>query len=99
MMRRARVNHFAIAATCRAHPGEWQRAGEYNSSQSAAGAAGYIRSAYAKQPSQTSAWAPAGAFEARQVLTEFGARVEVRYVGDRDAMWADALAAVTGGAE
>jgi hypothetical protein len=98
MMRANRVDHFAVAAKCRANPGEWVEAGEYNSSRSAAGTVGYITRASVRHDSQKSAYMPAGAFDARQTLTEFGARVEARYVGDSDdAAWADALASVQGG--
>jgi len=97
--RRLNVNHFTVAAACRAHPGEWQPVGEYNSTQSAEGAATNIRSAYVRTPGHRSAWAPAGAFEARHALTEFGARVEARYIGTvEDAARTDALADVIGGA-
>lgn len=96
-MRRRKVDHFAVAAVCRANPGVWQPVGEYNSSQSAEGAGDYIRTAYAKTPSQRSAYSPAGSFEARHTLTEFGARVEARYVGGSDdTAWADAVAALSG---
>ena len=99
MMRANRVNHFAVAAECRANPGQWFEAGEYNSSQSAAGAIGYIARASVRRDSQNSAYTPAGSFEARQTLTDFGARVEARYVGvSNDTAWADVLASVIGGA-
>lgn len=94
MNRNQRVDHFAVAAACRANPGEWQPVGEYNSAQSADGAAGYVRNATISRSSLRSAYSPAGSFEARHELTEFGARVEARYVGD-DAAWADALAALS----
>lgn len=98
-MRRDRIDHFAVAAACRAKPGEWQPVGEYNSTQSAYGAMGHICNAIVKRSSQQSAYAPAGSFEARQALTEFGARVEARYVGvSDDAAWADAVGALVGGA-
>lgn len=97
-MRRHKVDHFAVAAECRANPGVWQPVGEYNSSQSAEGAGDYIRNAYVKKVSQRSAYSPAGSFEARHVLTEFGALVEARYVGaSDDVAWADALSALIGG--
>ncbi len=93
------VDHFAVAAICRANPGEWQDVGEYNSTSSAVGVAGTIRAAYVKAEDRRSAYAPAGAFEARRELTEFGARVEARFVGVADdAAWADAVASLTGGA-
>lgn len=92
------ADHFAVAAACRANPGEWQDVGEYNSSQSASSLAAVIRSAYSKT-SLRSAYEPAGAFEARWALTEFGAAVQARYVGDaEDAAWIGAVAALTGGA-
>lgn len=99
MNRRNRVDHFAVAAACRANPGEWQPVGEYNSTQSAEGAASYIRTAYIKTSTRRSAYSPAGSFETRHALTELGARLEARYVGVSDDMaWADALAALTAGA-
>ena len=99
MIRHGRVDHFAVAALCRATPGQWQPVGEYNSSQSADGAIHYIRNATTKRPAQRSAYTPAGSFETRRALTEFGARVEARYVGvSADAAWSDAVAALVGGA-
>ncbi|WP_020135125.1 hypothetical protein [Streptomyces sp. 351MFTsu5.1] len=93
MTRRNHINHFTVAAACRANPGVWQPVGEYNSSQSAEGAVDYISSAYVKTSTQRSAYTPAGSFEARYELTEFGARVEARFVGTgNDLAWADALA-------
>jgi hypothetical protein len=90
---RKQIDHFAVADACRANPGVWQPVGEYNSSQSAEGASDYISNAYVKTSSQRSAYAPAGSFEARHTLTEFGARVEARYIGTvEDAAWTDALA-------
>lgn len=99
MLRYGRIDHFAVAALCRANPGEWKPVGEYNSTQSAYGAIGHIANAIIKSPGQRSAYSPAGSFEARQTLTEFGARVEARYVGvSDDVAWADAVAALVGGA-
>lgn len=94
-MKRPQTNHTAIAAACRANPGQWQTVGEYSSTQSAHGAARYIQTAITKNPKYTSPYAPAGAFEARHALTEFGAMVQARYVGDQDQAWADAIAALT----
>lgn len=96
MNRRNRVDHFAVAATCRANPGVWQPVGEYNSSQSAEGATDYIRNAIVTASSTRSAYSPAGSFETRWTLTEFGAHVEARYVGGNDDAWADALAGLSG---
>lgn len=99
MIRHARINHFTVAASCRANPGEWLPVGEYNSTQSAEGAGDYIRNAYVKTSTQTSAWVPAGAFETRHELTEYGARLEARYVGVSDtAAWTDALTVLPQGA-
>lgn len=99
MMRRGRVDHFAVAAACRANPGEWQLVGEYNSTQSAYGAMGHISRAVITTTSQQSAYSPAGSFEARQELTEFGAHVEARFVGSADDVsWSDAVLALAGGA-
>ncbi|MFI9824465.1 hypothetical protein ACIHFC_29035 [Streptomyces sp. NPDC052013] len=93
------VDHVAVAARCRANPGEWQEVGEYNSTHSADRIVQNIRTAYVpptRSPAR-SAYAPAGAFEATRVLTEFGARVEARYVGSNDAAWDDAVTALNGG--
>ena len=96
MIRRNRVDHFTVAAACRANPGEWQPVGEYNSGQSAAGAAGYISNATVTRSSLQSAYSPAGSFETRQTLTEHGARVEARYIGvSDDVAWTDALTALS----
>lgn len=80
-MKRRQINHFKVAEHCRANPGVWQPVGEYNSTSSAHGAAAYIRNARVRTPHHASPYAPAGAFEARRMLTEFGALVEARYVG------------------
>jgi len=99
MIRDGRVNHFAVADACRANPGAWQPVGEYNSSHSARGAAIYIRKACTGGSAQRSAYEPAGAFETRQALTEFGARVEARYIGtSNDTAWDDAVASLIGDA-
>ncbi|MFF0736806.1 hypothetical protein ACFYVK_34995 [Streptomyces chartreusis] len=81
MSRHSRVDHFIVAAACQANPGEWQQVGEYNSTQSAYSATGHISKATVTTTSQRSAYSPAGSFEARHELTEFGALVEARYVG------------------
>ncbi|WP_237304963.1 hypothetical protein [Streptomyces qaidamensis] len=83
------VDHVAVAARCRANPGQWQNVGEYNSTESADGLVRRIRTAYvplsrARGARTVSPYSPAGAFEAARVLTEFGARVEARYVGAVD---------------
>ncbi|MFE6284400.1 hypothetical protein [Streptomyces sp. NPDC057877] len=79
-MKRKMVDHVAVAALCRANPRQWQDVGEYGSGQSADAVVHAIRNAFAK--SGRSAYAPPGAFEARRELTEYGARVEARYVGE-----------------
>lgn len=81
MRRRPNIDHKAVANACRTNPGMWQPVAEYNSSQSADGAAGYIRYATTKKAHHLSPYAPAGAFEARRTLTEYGALVEARFVG------------------
>ena len=96
MKRRKLTDHFTVAEVCRANPGQWQEVGEYNSTQSADTIVKAIQSAYVTPTRRTeSAYAPAGAFEATRVLTEFGARVEARYVGSGDEAWAAAVAALT----
>jgi hypothetical protein len=98
-MRRPYIDHFAVAAVCRANPGEWQPVGEYGSSQSAEGVARYIRTAKTRTAANRSAYEPAGAFETRQELTELGVQIEARYIGhSADAAWADAVACLAGGA-
>ncbi|WP_432041467.1 hypothetical protein [Streptomyces cadmiisoli] len=95
MSRKKQTDHRAVAAACRANPGTWQNVGEYSSSQVARNMANVIRKAYVSAGSACgAAYAPAGTFEATTVLTEFGARVEARYVGSDDA---DAVTTLTGG--
>lgn len=98
-MKRKFVDHIAVAARCRANPGEWQEVGEYNGTQSADRVARKIRTAYVPPSGRPpeSAYAPAGAFEASRSLTEFGARVVARYVGSDDDAWSDAVDALTSG--
>lgn len=94
MKQKRPADHFAIAARCRANSGQWQEVGEYNSMECADTVASLIRKAYvAPARKAVSPWAPAGAFEARRELTEFGARVEARYIGSEDGV----QAARTGG--
>lgn len=92
------VDHAAVAASCRATPGQWQEVGEYNSTQSADGMVRSIVTAYvpaSRAARATSAYTPAGAFEATRVLTEFGAQVKARYVGSDEVAWNDAVTALT----
>jgi hypothetical protein len=79
-MRRKQVDHAAVAAACRANPGQWQMVGHYGSGESADAIVRAIRGAF--QKGARSAYAPAGAFEARRELTDNGARVDARYVGE-----------------
>lgn len=96
MRRRSNINHFEVADACRRTPGVWLPVGEYGSTQSANGVAWYIKAAKENRTVKRSAYEPAGSFEARWTLTEFGARVEARYVGlSADAAWNDAIAALT----
>ncbi|WP_328425939.1 hypothetical protein [Streptomyces sp. NBC_00443] len=99
-MKRKQVDHAAVAANCRANPGTWQEVGEYNSTQSAGRIVANICDAYVNPNRESqSPYAPAGTFEATSILTEFGARVEARYVGSDNQAWAAAVAAVSGGGE
>lgn len=94
--RRVNVDHALVADSCRANPGLWLSVGEYNSTPSAEGIATAIRKAKTKSPAQQSPYSPAGSFEARRALTEYGARVEARYVGvSDDTAWTDALSSLT----
>jgi len=84
-VKRKQADHAAVAAACRAQPGQWQEVGEYNGRQSADHVTNMIRTAYVDPRANRrnpSPFAPAGAFEARWELTEFGARVEARFVGE-----------------
>lgn len=79
LVKRPAVDHTASAATLRSTPGKWMFLGEYQSSTGADYAAYCIRTAYAK--GRLSAYRPAGSFEARTELTEFGADLWACYVG------------------
>jgi hypothetical protein len=89
MTSRKQIDHFAVAAACRANPGVWQPVGEYKATTTAQGMVWHIRRGSTKNLTQRWAYLPVGSFEARHELTEFGARVEARYVGT-----AERLAAV-----
>jgi len=87
---------MSARAQCRTNPGQWQTVGEYRATTTATATARNVRAAYVNpRIPQRSAYTPAGAFEARTARTEFGTRVEARYVSDRNAAWADAVAALT----
>lgn len=79
LTKRPAVNHTTTAAHIKARPRTWLPVGEYRSTQSAEHMAYAIRTAYAKR--QNSPYAPAGSFEARTRLTEYGALLEARYIG------------------
>lgn len=83
LSKRPHVDHAATAARLRAQPGVWLPVGEYGSSASADSIARAIRSGYERRPGRAdSPYAPCGTFEARLELTEFGARITARYVGE-----------------
>lgn len=76
-MKRQYVRHAAVAAELRARPGIWAPVAGYPTRSGADTAAHRIRTGYAAPMYQ-----PAGAFEARVELTDLGARLVARYVGD-----------------
>jgi hypothetical protein len=75
--KRPLANHRLRADDCRRHPHMWIEIGTYNSTQSATSTARQIRLAE-RLPYYT----PAGAYETRVTLTDFGAVVCARYIGD-----------------
>ncbi|MDL5205075.1 hypothetical protein [Streptomyces sp. ALI-76-A] len=82
LSKRPRVDHVATAARLRAHPHMWLIVGEYRSTVSAEGIARDIRSAFQRHVGRgRSPYRPAGAFESRMELTEYGVQVTARYVG------------------
>ncbi len=78
MSRHTRVDHARVAACLRALPGQWQLVGDYKNSFTATNTTSMIRRA--GQPSGRH-YQPAGAYEARMVLTDDGTRIEARYRG------------------
>ncbi|MGW0626497.1 hypothetical protein [Streptomyces sp. NPDC002758] len=99
LAKRPLIDHKQAAANCRRQPGTWKVIGEYRSSTSADGTAYAIRAAYQHTAHLASPYAPAGAFEARTVLTQEGVNVIARYVGvSDDVAWSDAVAELIGGA-
>lgn len=97
LARRPIVDHSAVAADARSKPGQWVRAGEYRSTQSAKATAACIRAAGGSQLRTAGLhYGPPGAYDAGTQLTEYGCDVLVRYVGDQ--VWDDALAALGGDA-
>jgi hypothetical protein len=80
--KRTRVDHQATADRLRAHPRTWMEVGEYQSTISGDGIVRGIRTGVQRHIGRApSPYAPAGSFEARMELTEFGVRVFARYVG------------------
>jgi len=80
LAKRRNVNHTDVAATLRANPQKWHEIGEYRATTSADDTARRIRLA-----ERAPMYEPAGSFEARVALTEFGAIVAARYVGPQPA--------------
>ncbi len=80
LAKRTPIDHDQAAARLRSRPGLWMPVGEYRSSQSAEHMAWAVRTAY-PWTRIVSAYEPAGAFEARVRLTEFGCELVARYVG------------------
>ncbi|NEA52349.1 hypothetical protein [Streptomyces sp. SID10815] len=75
---RRQVNHSEAAHRLRAQPGVWLPVGEYRTKDSADVAARAIRTG--RWPNWPSPYT-AGQYETRTELTEFGVRVDARYLG------------------
>lgn len=82
LAKRPLIDHQQAAANCRRQPGTWKVIGEYRSSIGADAIAGHIRSGYRYYGRGPSPYEPRDAFEARTVLTEDGANVLARFVGE-----------------
>jgi hypothetical protein len=89
---RGRVDHQHAADQARQMPGQWVLAGTYGSSASAQSAALQVRNGE-KAP----AYRPAGAFEARTKITQDGADLWVRYVGQDRRAASDFAASIASG--
>ncbi|MFF8590037.1 hypothetical protein ACF061_01115 [Streptomyces sp. NPDC015220] len=76
--RRRQTDHHAAADRLRAQPGVWLPVGEYSTRASADGTAKTIRTG--QWPNGPSPYT-AGHFEPRTEMTEFGVRVDARYLG------------------
>ncbi|MBW5420237.1 hypothetical protein GKQ77_01460 [Streptomyces sp. BG9H] len=76
--RHTRVDHARVAARLRAKPGQWQLVGDYQNPATGTNTASMIRRA--GRPSGHH-YQPAGAYDARIVLTTDGTRIEARYRG------------------
>ncbi|MBX9392216.1 hypothetical protein K4749_01045 [Streptomyces sp. TRM72054] len=77
MTTHVRVNHAATAEKLRANPSVWMTVGEYRNAQTADHTAAMIR---AGRWTSGLHYQPAGAYQARTVLTDDGTRVEARYL-------------------
>lgn len=75
-VKRRPVDHQVVAIHLQSRPGVWMEVGEYLSLVSADGTAYRVRTGR-----NAPMYRPAGAFEARTKMTEFGTVVEARYVG------------------
>ncbi|MHC3474640.1 hypothetical protein ACYF6T_38925 [Streptomyces sp. 7R007] len=72
-----RADHQHAADQARQMPGRWVLAGTYGSTQSATGMAHQVRTG-----KSVPAYRPAGAFEPHVDLTDDGADLYVRYLGE-----------------
>jgi len=70
------ADHQAVAARAKAHPGQWQRVGMYQSAEVARSTGTHVRAG------RLAAYRPAGHFEAYQTLGREGRELWVRYVHD-----------------
>ncbi|HVK34056.1 MAG TPA: hypothetical protein VM428_00205 [Microlunatus sp.] len=75
--KRPHANHELRADDCRRHPGVWIEIGPYSSGYSAKSTARHIN-----HGTLSHHYAPAGAFETRVDLTDTGATLYARYIGD-----------------
>ncbi|MFI2632578.1 hypothetical protein ACH5A2_19600 [Streptomyces collinus] len=103
LARRPRADHRHTAEEARRRPGAWVTVGEYRNAASASDLAYRIRSGCdIGRVAYGTPYEPAGAFESRTSRTEDGTLLEARYTGgttavDLDAVWADAVASLSGG--
>lgn len=85
-VKRRYVDHTKAAARLRAHPRMWLPVGEYRARTTADGIARAIRNGVPlSRTAGSSPYAPAGSFDARMDLTEFGVQVIARYIGKEHA--------------
>lgn len=73
---RPRTHHTQVAATCRAHPGQWQQVSVHRARYAAWDAAKRIRTA-----DRSRVYEPAGAFESRIEMYGDDWAVHARYIG------------------